>query len=119
MTFDKNLLLKTFAPKVVPIKVEFDGKTVDLFARELSARQVFELQAAQKKDGADAESFTSSLIAQTLCDENGKPVMTEAETRSLAEMQVKAYNKLAEAVAIAVGLGKVEAEGAATKPPNA
>lgn len=122
MTFDKNLLLKTFAPRVVPIKVEYDGKVVELFARELSARQVFELQATQKEKGTvDNEAFTEALISQTLCDADGKPVLTKTEARSLAEMQVKAFNALAEAVAKAVGLNlpEVKAEAGKETIPNA
>lgn len=116
MTFDKRLLLKTFAPRVVPIKVDYDGKVVDLFVRELSARQVFDLQAVQKKEGADNESFTTALVAQALCDEEGKPVFNLEEAKELSGMQVRAFNKMAEAIAVAVGLQPVKKEE--EKAPN-
>lgn len=104
MTFDKDVLFSMFQPKVVPITVEHDGATMELYVRELSADQVFRLQDQQKKNGQDNEGFTISLLARALCDENGKSVIDEKEAKRLASMQVGAFNKVAKAVAEAVGL---------------
>lgn len=106
MTFDKHQLLKTFAPRVVPVTIDHDGKSVAVFARELSARQVFDLQALQRT-GIDSSQFGINLLAQALCDEDGKTVFSVTEVETLAEMQVGAFNKLATAVAQAAGLTSV------------
>lgn len=119
MTFDKEALFSMFQPKVVPISVEHDGTTMELFARELSADQVFRLQdkqKAQKKGDQDNEGFTISLLSQSLCDESGKLVLSEAEAKRLAGMQVGAFNKVAKAVAEAVGLSPTTTEVVPAKP---
>jgi hypothetical protein len=101
--FDKKQLLEMYAPKVVSITVDHDGKKVDLFVRELSAKQVFDLQRVQKNN-PDHEMFSIQLVAQALCDEKGNLVLTEEDARELAGMKVGAFSKLSEAVAKGIGL---------------
>src|SRR5512146_2819743 len=104
MAFDRKAFLKLFAPRVVQISVMHGDEEVKLYARELSTRQVFQLQEKQKREEKNSQDFMFGLIAQALCDENGEPVMSFEEAKELADMEVQAFNRLGTAVAKAVGL---------------
>lgn len=120
MSFDKSVLFSMFRPKVVSITVEHDGNTLECFVRELSAEQVFRLQEMQKKNDSDNEAFTINMLSQALCDEDGKPVLTRDDAKKLKDMQVAAFNKLAQAVANSIGLSaKKDDEGGADKKDGA
>lgn len=114
MSFDKAVLFSMFRPKVVAVSVEHEGQTLDCFVRELSAEQVFRLQAMQKENKGDNEAFTINMLSQALCDEEGNPVVNATDAKKLKTMQVAAFNKLAQAVAESIGLSteKKKAEGA-------
>lgn len=116
MSFDKSVLFSMFRPKVVEITVEHEGNSLDCFVRELSAEQVFRLQEMQKRNekekNADSnEQFTINMLAQALCDEEGKPIFKPEDAKKLKEMQVSAFNKLAQAVANSIGLSTPKKEG--------
>lgn len=113
MSFDKQVLFSMFRPKVVAISVEHEGETLDCFVRELSADQVFRLQESQKKNNGDNEQFTINMLSQALCDEEGKQVVTTSDAKKLKDMQVAAFNKLAQEVAKAIGLSIEKKEPAA------
>lgn len=104
MTFDRQSALKAFAPKISPITVTEDDVTVDFFARELSAKQMLDLQLAQKKDNWNNEQFVVNMLAQVLCDEKGKPVFSTEDVEQLITWKFGAFNKLSTAVAKVVGL---------------
>jgi len=112
MAFDKEILA-LFKPVVVPITIEYKGNLVQMHAKELSAKQVFAMQKKQKAGAAaDSDEFMVSLIAESLCDENGAPKVTYEEARDLFDSSINAFNKVAEAVATAVGLrSEVKADG--------
>lgn len=110
MTFETNALLAMFKPKVVPVSVEVGDDKFEVFVKELSAAQVFDLQKKQKtvKDKNDEganKQFALLLLSEALCDEGGEKVMTTEQAQGLLSIKVAAFNKLTEVVATAVGLG--------------
>lgn len=120
MSFDRNALFAMFKPKVVPVTVDVGDDKFEVFVKELSAAQVFDLQKKQKavkdKDKTDEaanKAFALLLLSEALCDENGEKVMDTAEAQGLLSMKVAAFNRITEVVAEAVGLGGNKEEGKA------
>lgn len=106
MDFNRESLLAMFAPKVVPITVTVGDETANLFVKELSAEQVFELQAKQKDSKASSKTFAIQLVAMSLCEADGTLLMTVEQARDMTKVKVQAFNVLAEQIAVAVGLKK-------------
>jgi len=102
--FDRAALMAMFKPKVVPITVQVGDDVMHLFVKELSAAEVFELQELQKEKGADGKMFAIRLVSKTLCMEDGQPALTLEEAKELTQLKIQAFNKMAEAIAMAVGL---------------
>lgn len=104
-----NDLIDLFKPRIVPVKVEFDGQTADVYVRELSARQVFDLQRMSgKKEENNAERFSVKLVSEAICDEEGKRQYSEQDAAKLLGLRAPAFNALVDAVAKATGLKRDE-----------
>jgi hypothetical protein len=106
----RKQLLAMWAPRVLPVKVTAGGRDLDVHVRELSAQQIFDLQAKHKEGGGDAGTFALLLLSSTLCDEKGAAIYDGVDSaRETLLLKAEAFNKLTEAVAKANGLGGVEA----------
>jgi hypothetical protein len=109
MSSDKAGLLAMFQTKVLPIQIDLDGQIANLYVRELNAKQVFDLQDERKKAeaaGTNAtKKFAVQMVSEGLCNEDGTRMFTTAQAEDLLQLKMSAFNKLAETVAEAIGLG--------------
>lgn len=80
---DKTRILTSNAP--IPREVTFsDGTTETVYFRQTSAGQVRLWRAAEASDDDAERCFAMQrLVAASLCDAEGKPVITEAESQNL------------------------------------
>lgn len=68
----------------------------DLFIRRLTARQVDAFNAATSKAGAtDPDSYRARLLAATICDANGRALLSEADVAAIQD----GFNPAVEALA--------------------
>ncbi|RRU23574.1 phage tail assembly chaperone family protein, TAC [Stenotrophomonas sp. 278] len=80
---DKSRILTSNAP--VAREVTFsDGTTETVHFKQVSAGQVRRWRAAEASSDEDERCFSMQrLVAASLCDADGKPVITEAESANL------------------------------------
>lgn len=80
---DKSKILTSNKP--TPREVEFsDGTKETVHFRQVSAGQMRRWRSAEASADDDARFFAMQrLVAESLCDAEGKPVLTEAESQNL------------------------------------
>lgn len=80
---DKSKILTSSKP--TPREVEFsDGSKETVHFRQVSAGEMRRWRAAEAQDDSDAKFFAMQrLVAESLCDADGKLVLTPAESKNL------------------------------------
>lgn len=80
---DKTRILTSNAP--IPREVTFsDGTTETVHFKQVSAGQMRRWRAAEGSGDDNAQFFAMQrLVAESLCDADGKLVLTEAESQNL------------------------------------
>jgi hypothetical protein len=77
-------LIAAAGPQIKDVEIEFSGVKTTLHLRRLTFREAGTLNAQLlgpdgKVETAKIGAYRESLVAQTVCDEDGKPVCTAAE----------------------------------------
>jgi hypothetical protein len=106
MSLRDTFFSKVRARKIVPVGA--------YFVRELSAdlRDVFESYLAKNKDGSPEgyAGFRARLVAQSLCDAEGKLVFTDADVKQLGDCPADELDPYVEAAIKLNGLNAKAAE---------
>jgi hypothetical protein len=121
MSYDRDALLAFFKPNIIKAEVTVEGKTQEIFVKELSAEEVFDLQSKRKKNGdenTNNKEFAKQLLSTALVDEDGHPLFTKEDVGRLFGAKIKVFNELSRVVAGTAGLDIAptkEKEGASPK----
>lgn len=83
--------------------------------RELSAAEVGQYVKLHKADDADELSMLAWIVCRAVCDDQGKPLFTDADLDAIKGMGLKTLKAIAEAVA---GLSGLTDDDAAKKKPG-
>lgn len=106
----RNLFdLKNIALGGIPVKkeIEIDGEKIEVYVKKVS------YSALEENRKQSEISFSDFLIANSIVDENSKPIFSLEEIKS--GLIIEYYNALV-AIATEVSLGKILNKQNSTKP---